>query len=318
MRSTTKSNRSPQTGSSDSPRADTSRPVASNDEASPTLPPQMSRARDSGTSSPVSACGPTLFDSLVSPTMPASGRARARVSLSRPRARGAERATLDIFGQHGSHSSRSVALQSSLESRLRARTDSRGSTLFSLTWNDAVTVGAADLCAAGIGAPHIRQRLYFVAYANAAGLGELGLTRLQANRDSSRGDDADGRSEAGELADTVLAGRTEGRASAGDGQTARRSGAGVVDHAAGVGPQRGTRTRRKAIDRTQLAGGTRNPWRHCEWIPCVDGASRPVEPGTFPLAHGAPARVGRLRGYGNAIVAPLATAFIQAAESSLT
>lgn len=34
--------------------------------------------------------------------------------------------------------------------------------------------------------------------------------------------------------------------------------------------------------------------------------------GTFPLAHGAPARVGRLRGYGNAIVAPVAQAFIEA------
>lgn len=42
-----------------------------------------------------------------------------------------------------------------------------------LAWLDAVSadlegagyaVGAADLCAAGVGAPHIRQRLYFVAY----------------------------------------------------------------------------------------------------------------------------------------------------------
>jgi DNA (cytosine-5)-methyltransferase 1 len=43
-----------------------------------------------------------------------------------------------------------------------------------LAWLDVVhadlerqgyTVGAVDLCAAGVGAPHIRQRLYFVAYA---------------------------------------------------------------------------------------------------------------------------------------------------------
>lgn len=33
--------------------------------------------------------------------------------------------------------------------------------------------------------------------------------------------------------------------------------------------------------------------------------------GTFPLAHGAAARVGRLRGYGNALVAPQAEAFIK-------
>lgn len=46
-----------------------------------------------------------------------------------------------------------------------------------LAWLDAVStdlegagyaVGAADLCAAGVGAPHIRQRLYFVAYADGA------------------------------------------------------------------------------------------------------------------------------------------------------
>lgn len=33
----------------------------------------------------------------------------------------------------------------------------------------------------------------------------------------------------------------------------------------------------------------------------------------FPLAHGAAARVGRLRGYGNAIVAPVAEEFLRAA-----
>ena len=42
-------------------------------------------------------------------------------------------------------------------------------------------------------------------------------------------------------------------------------------------------------------------WSAADWIPCADGKWRPVEPGTFPLAHGLPARVGRLRGYGNAI-----------------
>jgi hypothetical protein len=101
--------------------------------------PQTSLDLDSGTSSPESVDGPTRFDSPEFPTTPTSGPAHAPVSLSRARARGAERATLDIFGRHGSHSSRSVALQSSLENRLRASMDSAGSTLFTLTWNDAVT-----------------------------------------------------------------------------------------------------------------------------------------------------------------------------------
>jgi DNA (cytosine-5)-methyltransferase 1 len=53
-------------------------------------------------------------------------------------------------------------------------------------------------------------------------------------------------------------------------------------------------------------------WSAPDWLLCRDERWRPVEPGTQPLAHGAPARVGRLRGYGNAIVAPLAKTFIEA------
>jgi len=53
-------------------------------------------------------------------------------------------------------------------------------------------------------------------------------------------------------------------------------------------------------------------WSDADWLPCIDGKARPVEPGAFPLAHGAPARVGRLRAYGNAIVAPQAAEFIRA------
>lgn len=54
-------------------------------------------------------------------------------------------------------------------------------------------------------------------------------------------------------------------------------------------------------------------WAGAEWIECVDGVARPVEPGTFPLAHGAPARVGRLRGYGNGLTSEQAATFIEAA-----
>ena len=60
------------------------------------------------------------------------------------------------------------------------------------------------------------------------------------------------------------------------------------------------------------AGPTNGLWRDADWLLCRDGKWRPVEPGTFPLAHGAPARVGRLRAYGNAINAEAARAFIEA------
>jgi DNA (cytosine-5)-methyltransferase 1 len=54
------------------------------------------------------------------------------------------------------------------------------------------------------------------------------------------------------------------------------------------------------------------PWAGAIAIPCADGKSRRVEPSIQPLAHGLPARVVRLRGYGNAIVPQCAQAFIEA------
>jgi hypothetical protein len=70
----------------------------------------------------------------------------------------------------------------------------------------------------------------------------------------------------------------------------------------------------KGCNRSRPAnsGVTRGFWADVEWIPCTDGKARPVEPGTFPLAYGVAGRVGLLRAYGNAIVEPLATAFIEA------
>lgn len=52
-------------------------------------------------------------------------------------------------------------------------------------------------------------------------------------------------------------------------------------------------------------------WASPDWLFCRDGKWRPVEPGTQPLAHGVSARVGRLRGYGNAINPQQASAFIE-------
>lgn len=67
-----------------------------------------------------------------------------------------------------------------------------------------------------------------------------------------------------------------------------------------------------AVDCAGCPGPTDGFWGAADWLLCRDGKWRPVEPGTFPLADGTPQRVGRLRGYGNAIVAPQAAAFIAA------
>jgi DNA (cytosine-5)-methyltransferase 1 len=128
-----------------------------------------------------------------------------------------------------------------------------------LAWYDVVrvdlefanyAVGAANLCAAGVGAPHIRQRLYWVA-------------------DSER-------------------------------RAAKRHGFKM-----GIAP-------RKDQGREEKRQRFRNDAWNGEYVDCRDGKRRPVEPGTLPLAHGVPGRVGLLRGYGNAIVPQVAAAFIKA------
>lgn len=52
-------------------------------------------------------------------------------------------------------------------------------------------------------------------------------------------------------------------------------------------------------------------WRDADWLHGRDGWWRPVRPGSFPLADGVPARVGRVRTYGNAINIEAAAAFIK-------
>jgi DNA (cytosine-5)-methyltransferase 1 len=53
-------------------------------------------------------------------------------------------------------------------------------------------------------------------------------------------------------------------------------------------------------------------WDAYDLIPCEHGKVRRVEPGTFPLATGVSARMGKLRAYGNAIVPQVAAVFIEA------
>jgi len=148
------------------------------------------------------------------------------------------------------------------------------------------TFGANDLCAAGIGAPHIRQRLWFVGMEYGAGNG------WDKRRTESSGRRAASRCSDGWLADADDAG---------------------LEGWLGV-PER---TDQRAAGAHGLADGERRAcptdgfWRDADWLFCRDGRWRPVEPGPFPLAHGATARVGRLRAYGNAIVAPLAQTFVE-------
>ena len=68
----------------------------------------------------------------------------------------------------------------------------------------------------------------------------------------------------------------------------------------------------RLCDVVERPGPLHGFWRDADWLLCTDGKWRPVEPGTFPLAHGIPARMVRLRGYGNAINPHQAAEFIRA------
>jgi DNA (cytosine-5)-methyltransferase 1 len=203
-------------------------------------------------------------------------------------------------------------------------------------------VGASDIPAAGVGAPHIRQRTFFGAVAlwvdNSAG------ARHEPAREGAEGEARD---------ETRMRGPERGCGAIGlaDAERARPQGRGGAERggikASGQAPTRGAgiglanaeRRRREvalqhdgsgnAPDVFGEAGEPRSvgfsarprplddPWRDADWLFCRDGKWRPVEPGTFPLAHGVSGRVVRLRAYGNAIVPQAAAAFIRSFVTAL-
>lgn len=208
-----------------------------------------------------------------------------------------------------------------------------------LQWWDAVcgdlegagySARAVDLCAASVGAPHIRQRLYWVAVARGERLDRLRL-QLREWQSPARVSEASGRSEARGLAVACdherdarraskahgdrpqqLAGR--GVSAVGLGHAERERGGRHAGSVRGAQASVGRGVRRDA-DRTEPASA--NAYADLEWLSCSDGRSRPTKPGLQPLAYGVPARVGRLRAYGNAICVPLAAEFVRAVIDAL-
>ncbi len=208
--------------------------------------------------------------------------------------------------------------------------------------------GAVPFPSAGVGAPHIRDRLFWVAQSEHGGrkAGKQkrswpgpamppgiadGLADTKGDRHQRAGklDEPTGRhgtsyvrpvvgmasSDSVRLKSPPVAGihDTEHHAkscggSGGMGHTegVRREGECLR---AGPGMQKGGAE--EASDPVR-PGPVNGLWADADWLGCRDGKWRPVEPGTFPLAHGATSRVGRLRAYGNAINAQAATQFIAA------
>ncbi len=99
------------------------------------------------TSSLASEDGVTLCDLPVGPTTSPCGRVHAPVNLSARQAEEKGLLTSGTYGRTSTGSLSSAALQSSLASRLQARTASAGSTLYTLTWKDRVTPSGRRICA---------------------------------------------------------------------------------------------------------------------------------------------------------------------------
>ena len=220
--------------------------------------------------------------------------------------------------------------------------------------------GAADLCAAGAGeeaqgwvlrgdcfyqedivisAPHLRQRLYWVAYAANNRSPEHG-------RESRRGPEpkreqwellhvAD-RSGSSGMGNANCSGSQSGR----EPSEAARYGStvesdGCTSRMGDNGSQSGrfdSESNRSAPE----AGPVGGFWSDFDILNCIDGKARRIEPSSFPLAPGIPRgmgrkksrvgnlavsatgnRTGRIKGYGNSIIPQVAAVFIQAFMESI-
>lgn len=180
-----------------------------------------------------------------------------------------------------------------------------------LTWFDAVqldleeaeyAVAVIDLCAAGFGAPHIRQRLFWVADATY----KQHQKCLPECRESHR--PHSGRSPAESTGYCLSHGLAHP-----DNDSRERRLSGWQDSQREV--VNGSSGCNSAACGTNAVNGV---WRDADWLFCRDGKWRPVKPGIKPLVNGTPGRVGQLRAYGNAIVAPVAETFIRAYMEAVT
>lgn len=160
----------------------------------------------------------------------------------------------------------------------------------------AYAFGAVAFPAAGVGAPSIRDRYYWMADADDAGSqGRFLLPERPLELATWPG------GVAGWLADPNGLGREME----------------ILDYRSGSAPP-GIREADESGGPSASSGlwitdPLKGFWSGADWLLCQDAKWRPVEPESFPLVTGVSGRVGRLRGFGNALNVPAAIAFIKAA-----
>jgi DNA (cytosine-5)-methyltransferase 1 len=199
---------------------------------------------------------------------------------------------------------------------------------------EGYATGASVLPACGVGAPHIRQRLWVVA--RLADRDDAGSQRRSERRDGSdqwtfgKGGLADGvadshcerhqrerlllrQAQAGRLPFEALEGAWSGEFVGLDNTTSSRHDGAQPQSKIKTWDETRLRVSGSGCRESQRSSQDETGWDDPDWLYCRDGKWRPVESGTFPLADGISARVGRLRAYGNAIVPQVAAEIIKAA-----
>lgn len=183
---------------------------------------------------------------------------------------------------------------------------------------EGYTTGAAVLGAHSVGAPHIRQRLYWVADAQSAER-ERGGGAWQRRQGFADHGGAHGLAlpNSDECTESVPGGAREAQGVPEEHRAGITS-AGWPGRTGGALPERLGDTDDTGSQGRQFGGdcaSERTAWSPSVVIECGDGKSRriPVEPAFFPLVDGpSTGRVGILRGAGNAIVPPVAAEFVAA------
>ncbi len=212
-------------------------------------------------------------------------------------------------------------------------------------------VAAVPFPSAGVGAPHIRDRLYWMANSErrqpaesarqrdrsgaphrprapswTPGRGSLPdpdrrMEHAGQHDDAGQGQATSARQPQADRSSNQLGGPGLPSGRLGDANSERARGDGGAVCGAINGEDRQRDTHHADASGAVVSAGpgpTNGRWAAADWLLCRDGKWRPVEPGTFPLVDGAPSRVGRLRAYGNAINAVQAETFIRCVMPSLS